>query len=80
MPQNTRNPTIKRGHKFYQFGRLALRYYPDRGYKRALSLFRDELHYTRGLMDALKKVGYHDHQRMMTPRQVRIIERYLGEM
>ena len=29
-------------------------YYPDRGYKRAVHLFRQEIQLTRGLLDALK--------------------------
>ena len=60
-------------------GRLAQRYYPDRGYKRAVALFREELRLTGGLMEALVKVGYRDNQRMLTPRQVRVIEEFLGE-
>lgn len=63
-----------------QFGRLAQRYYPDRGYKRAVALFREELRLTGGLMEALVKVGYRDNQRMLSPRQVRVIEEFLGEM
>ena len=62
-----------------QFGRLAMRYYPDRGYKRAVSLFREEIRITGGLHRALEELGYHDNQRMLTPRQVRVIEEYLGE-
>ena len=62
-----------------QFGRLAQRYYPDRGYKRAVALFREELRLTGGLMDALVKVGYTENSRVLSPRQVRVIEEYLGE-
>lgn len=62
-----------------QFGRLAMRYYPDRGYKRAVSLFREEIRITGGLQEALYAIGYHDNQRMLTPRQVRVIEEFLGE-
>ena len=62
-----------------QFGRLAQRYYPDRGYKRAVALFREELKITGGLQKALEELGYHENQRMLTPRQVRVIEEYLGE-
>lgn len=62
-----------------QFGRLAQRYYPDRGYKRAVALFREELRITGGLMDALVKVGYTENSRVLSPRQVRVIEEYLGE-
>ena len=63
----------------HQFGRLALLYYPDRGYKRAVHLFRQEIRQTRGLLDALQAIGYRDSQRVLTPRQVQVIEDYLGE-
>ena len=54
-------------------------YYPDRGYKRAVRLFRQELKETRGLLQALTDAGYHGNERILTPRQVEIIEDYLGE-
>lgn len=47
-----------KSRKFRQFGNLAMSYYPDRGYKRAVALFREELRLTGGLMNALVKVGY----------------------
>ena len=62
-----------------QFGRLAQRYYPDRGYKRAVALFREEIRITGGLQKALEQLGYHDSQRILSPRQVQVIEKYLGE-
>ena len=62
-----------------QFGRLAQRYYPDRGYKRAVALFREEIRITGGLQKALEQLGYHDGQRILSPRQVQVIEKYLGE-
>ena len=70
-----RKPSIDRHH----FGRLALLYYPHLSYKRAVHLFRQELRLTRGLLDALKAVGYRENQRVLTPRQVQVIEEYLGE-
>ena len=54
-------------------------YYPDRGYKRAVTLFRSEISLTRGLLPALKAVGYRENQRVLTPRQVNVIAEYLGE-
>lgn len=60
-------------------GALAMRYYPGRGYKRAVTLFRQELCLTRGLLDALQAIGYHESQRILSPRQVKVIEEYLGE-
>ena len=47
--------------------------------KRAVHLFRQELRLTRGLLDALKRVGYRENQRVLTPRQVQVIEEFLGE-
>ena len=61
------------------FGRLALLYYPDRGYKRAVHLFRQEIRETRGLLEALQAIGYRGNERILTPRQVQVIEDYLGE-
>ena len=71
--------TARKRFRPTQFGRLALRYYPDRGYKRAVRLFREEIKITGGLQQALEALGYHDNQRMLTPRQVRVIEEFLGE-
>ena len=68
-----------KSRKFRQFGRLAQRYYPDRGYKRAVALFREEIKITGGLQKALEQLGYHDSQRILSPRQVQVIEKYLGE-
>ena len=63
----------------YQFGNLAMKYYRQRSHKRAVHLFRQELRLTRGLLDALKAVGYRENQRVLTPRQVQVIGEYLGE-
>ena len=62
-----------------QFGNIAMRYYPGRGYKTALRLFRKEIELTRGLLDALQAIRYRDSQRVLTPRQAQVIEEYLGE-
>ncbi len=63
----------------YQFGNLAMLYYPGRGYKRAVHLFRQELEHTRGLLEALQAIGYRENHRILTPRMVQVIEEYLGE-
>ena len=63
----------------HQFGRLAQLYYPDRGYKRAVHLFRQEIQLTRGLLPSLEKIGYKPNQRILTPRMVQVIEEYLGD-
>lgn len=74
-PYTPRRTRRHRGH----FGLLAMLYYPHLSYKRAVHLFREELRLTRGLLDALKAVGYRENQRVLTPRQVQVIEEYLGE-
>lgn len=62
-----------------QFGKLAMQYYPDHSYKSAVHLFREEIRLTRGLFPALKAVGYKENKRKLTPRQVQVIEKFLGE-
>ena len=74
-PYNPRRTSRHMG----RFGRLAMLYYPDRGYKRAVHLFRQELRQTRGLYQALLDLGYKDNQRMLNKRQLEVIEEYLGE-
>ena len=74
-PYTPRRTRRHRGH----FGLLAMLYYPHLSYKRAVHLFRQELCLTRGLLDALKAVGYRENQRVLTPRQVQVIEDFLGE-
>lgn len=63
-----------------QFGNLAMLYYPDRNYKCALRLFRREFELTKGLLPALEAVGYRQNQRILSPRMIKVIEDYLGEM
>ena len=75
----TNNGQKRRKYRFVKFGDLAMLYYPTRGYKRAVKLFREELRITGGLQKALAKTGYNDQQRLLTYRQMKIIERYLGE-
>lgn len=62
-----------------QFGHLAMLYYPNLAYKAALRMFRKELEHTRGLFSALQDMGYEGKERLLSPRQVRVIEEYLGE-
>ena len=76
--RNSERPRIPRRHLGH-FGLLAMLYYPDRGYKRAVHLFRQEIQLTRGLLPSLEKIGYKPNQRILTPRMVQVIEEYLGE-
>ena len=61
------------------FGFLAQLYYPDKQRRTAVRLFRKELTLTSGLLKALTKEGYKPTTRKLTRRQVRVIERYIGE-
>ena len=61
----------------YYYGELAQFYYPDRDYYSALRLFREELHATRGLWDALVAEGYREKQKVLTRAQVKVIVRFL---
>ncbi|MBQ5912800.1 MAG: DUF4248 domain-containing protein [Bacteroidaceae bacterium] len=69
----------KRSLNKYKFHKVASRYYPGRNTRTAIRLFRQELCLTRGLLDALQAIGYNNNQRILTPRQVQVIEEYLGE-
>lgn len=75
----SKSPHRLKSRKKNQFGRLAMQYYPGRGYKAAVRAFRKEIEQTRGLMSALSDTGYTSTQRLLSPRQVSIIEDYLGE-
>ena len=63
--------------KPYQFGELAQLYYPDHPYQSALRLFREEMHVTRGLWDALTAEGYREKQKVLTRAQVKVIVQFL---
>ena len=80
----TTKPKSKSQHRLKsrkknQFGRLAMQYYPGRGYKAAVRAFRKEIEQTRGLMSALSDTGYTSTQRLLSPRQISIIKDHLGE-
>lgn len=70
---------VTKRRKMFQFGRVAMRYYPDKGYRNAVRLLREELEMTQGLMPALEKHGYRKGQRILSPRQMMVIESFLGK-
>ena len=63
----------------YPFGELAQMYYPDHNYDSALRRFREEMHLTRGLWDAMTAVGYKPYAKVLTRGQVKTIVQFLGE-
>ena len=54
-------------------------YYPDHNYDSALLLFREEMHKTRGMWEAMVAEGYKENTKTLTRSQVRTIVRFLGE-
>lgn len=71
--------TKPKSRKKNQFGRLAMLYYPGLAYKAAVRAFRKEIQLTRGLLDKLTSIGYRENQRLLSPRQISVIEQFLGE-
>jgi len=65
--------------KPYPFAELAQMYYPDHQYDSALRHFREEMHLTRGLWEAMTAVGYREKQKLLSRSQVKTIVTFLGE-
>ena len=85
-PRCLKSPLVGRGLgeapfaiQSYGFGQLAQLYYPDRGERSAIQLFREEMKLTRGLWDALTAVGYKPYTKVLTRGQVKTIVQFLGE-
>ena len=54
-------------------------YYPDHNYDSALRLFREEMHKTRGMWEAMTAEGYKENTKMLTRAQVKVIVKFLGD-
>lgn len=65
--------------KPYPFAELAQMYYPDHQYDSALRHFREEMHLTRGLWEAMTAVGYREKHKLLSRSQVKTIVKFLGE-
>ena len=63
--------------KPYNFEELAQLYYPGHNYQSALRLFREEMHLTRGMWDAMVAEGYKEKTKMLTRAQVKVIVKFL---
>ena len=63
-----------------QFGHIAMAYYPELGYKAALRMFRKEIEQSAKLYEELKALGYKGNERILSLRQLKAIEKHLGEM
>lgn len=57
---------------------LAMAYFPDCSKKTASRLFAREIHGNAELMAELEATGYRRSQKRLSPKQVAIIEKYLG--
>ncbi len=57
---------------------LAMAYFPDCSKKTASRLFAREIHGNAELMAELEATGYRRSQKRLSPKQVGIIEKYLG--
>lgn len=57
---------------------LSMAYFPDCSKKTASRLFAREIHTHAALMAELGATGYRRSQKRLTPKQVSIIEKYLG--
>ncbi len=63
-----------------QFGHIAMAYYPELGYKAALRMFRKEIEQSAKLYEEIKALGYKGNERILSLRQLKVIEKHLGEM
>ena len=52
-------------------------FFPDHPYDSALRLFREEMHQTRGLWDAMVAQGYKEKKKVLTRAQVKVIVKFL---
>lgn len=57
---------------------LAMAYFPDCSKKTASRLFAREIHGNAELMAELEATGYRRSQKRLSPKQVAIIEKFLG--
>lgn len=65
-------------HSFKFKQDLAMAYFPDCSKKTASRLFAREIHGNAELMAELEATGYRRSQKQLSPKQVGIIEKYLG--
>ncbi len=77
---NTKMKTTEFRIRPYSKRELAELYFPDtRQSATAVANLRNLMHRNRQLMQELQETGYRLHDKVFTPRQVRIITYYLGE-
>jgi hypothetical protein len=65
--------------KSYGYGELAQMYFPTITKQSATVQFRRWIRINNNLLDELSLAGFKRYQKMLTPKQVEIIVRYIGE-
>ena len=65
--------------KSYGYGELAQMYFSTIARQSATVQFRRWIRINNKLLDELSLVGFKRYQKMLTPKQVEIIVRYIGE-
>ncbi len=65
--------------KSYGYGELAQMYFPTITKQSATVQFRRWIRINNKLLDELGLAGFKRYQKMLTPKQVEIIVRYIGE-
>jgi hypothetical protein len=63
----------------YGYGELALLYFPNSTKKSATTQLRRWIRRNLELRSTLAQLGFADHQRILTPRQVEVILQFVGE-
>lgn len=63
----------------YGYGELALLYFPNSTKKSATTQLRRWIRRNGELQRTLKQVGFTERQRILTPRQVEVVIRFVGE-
>ena len=75
----TARAPAEQGPRSLSWTELALAYAPDLSEASARKRLREWLHFSPELMERLQAAGYRERQRVLTPKQVKIIMEHLGE-
>ena len=75
----TARAPAERGPRSLSRTELARIYAPELSEASARKRLREWLHFSPELMARLKAAGYRERQRVLTPKQVKIIMEHLGE-
>ena len=76
---STARAPAERGPRSLSFSELAQAYGPELSESAARKRLHEWLHFSPELMGRLQAAGYRERQRVLTPKQVKIIMEHLGE-